>query len=168
MYAQDSQEATANLAAIEAKLGELDGVFLQFCSRQDYQFSRNCQIWPKRRVWRRQQIDRCMDLVMDVGFQEALDRGFYREMPWSFYARASLHPGTDPDIHILSRPIFEHVPYHQLASVLEDGLACGLRILTTMTKNEVRARGKTAQESLVEGHAEGESYRRSQKAARFP
>jgi len=122
MYSQDSPEAQVNLAAIESKLAELDDLFVQFCSRQDYRLSRNLQIWPKRRVWRRQEIDRCMDLVMDTGFQDALDRGFYPEFPWSFYACGSLHPSTDPDVHILSRPIFEHVPHYRLASVLEDAL----------------------------------------------
>jgi hypothetical protein len=166
MHAQDSPEARANLAAIESKLAELDELFLQFCSRQDYRFSRNLQIWPKRRVWHRQEIDRCMDLVMDVGFQDALDRGFFPEFPWSFYACGSLHPGTDPDVHILSRPIFEHVPHHRLASVLEDGLASGLRILNAVTRSEILAHGQSQQEIFLQGQAERESYRRSQDAAR--
>ena len=166
MNAQDSPEARANLAAIESRLAELDDLFLQFCSRQDYQFTRNIQIWPKRRVWRRQEIDRCMDLVMDVRFQDALDHGFYAEFPWSFYACGSLHPETDPDVHILSRPIFEHVPHHRLVSVLEDGLASGLRILNAMTKNEILGHGVTAQNISVQGQTEYESYKRSQEAVR--
>jgi hypothetical protein len=166
MYAQDSPEAKAHLAAIDSKLAELDTLFLQFCSRQDYQFSRNLQIWPKRRVWRRKEIDRCMDLVMDISFQDALDRGFYPDFPWSFYACGSLLPGTDPEVHILSRPIFEHVPYHRLESILEDGLASGLKILNAMTESEILALGLTQQQMILKGQTEYESYRRSQEAAR--
>ena len=145
-YAWDSPEASAHLAAIESKLAELDGLFLQFCSQQDYRFSRSLNIWPKRRVWRRQEVDRVMDLEMDVGFQEALDRGFYTEFPWSFYARGSLHPGTDPDVHILSRPIFEHVPYPRLASVLPGALASGLQILNAISESDILSGGQIARE----------------------
>lgn len=166
MYAQDSPEAKKNLASIDSKLSELDNLFLNFCSQQGYQFSRNLQIWPLRRVWRRQEIDRCIDLVMALPFQEALDRGFYPGFPWSLYASGLLHPGTDPDIHILSRPIFERVPYHQLASVLIDGLVAGLNILSTLTEDEILMRGLNKDENFKQGQDERESYRRSQEAAR--
>jgi hypothetical protein len=154
------------LAAIESKLAELDDLFLQFCSQQDYRFSRSLNIWPKRRVWRRQEIDRVMDLEMDVRFQEALDRGFYPEFPWSFHARGSLHPGTDPDVHILSRPIFEHVPYPLLASALSSALANGLQILNAMTESDILSRGKTARGIQLQGQAEYEAYVRAQESAR--
>jgi hypothetical protein len=166
MHTQDSPEAKANLAAIESKLVDLDALFLQFCSQHDYRFSRSLNIWPKRRVWRRQEIDRVMDLEMDLGFQDVLDRGFYPEFPWSLYARASLHPGADSDAHILSRAIIEHVPYHRLASVLKDGLASGLRILNAMTESEILTHGQTQQQIALQGQAEYENYRRSQQAAR--
>jgi hypothetical protein len=165
-YEQNSPQAKANLAGIDSKLTELDHVFLRFCSEHDYRFSRNVQIWPKSRVWRRQEIDRCMDLVMDIGFQQALDVGFFSEMPWSLYAQSSLHPGTDPDVHLLSRPIFEHVPFSQLASVLEDGLTSGLRILNAMTESEVLTQGQTEREIFNQGQPEGEAYRRTQESAR--
>lgn len=165
-YEQNSPQARANLAAIDSKLTELDGLFLQFCSQQDYRLSRNVQMWPKRRVWRRQEIDRCMDLVMDIAFQDALDLGFHPETPWSFYALGSLHPGADPDVHVLSRPIFEHVPYSCLASILVDGLASGLRILNAMTESEILAHGQTQQEVFLRGQTERENYRHSQETAR--
>src|SRR5207245_9276670 len=103
------------------------------------------QLWPQRRVWRRQEIDRCMDLHMVIGIvgvQDVLDRGFYPELPWSLYASGSLRPGTDSDIHILSRPVFEHVPFSQLSSVLGEGLERGLGILNSMTEIEILTQGE--------------------------
>jgi len=163
---QNSPQARGNLAAIDSKLTELDHIFLRFCSQHGYRFSRNLQIWPKSRVWRRQEIDRCMDLVMDVGFQQALDVGFFPEMPWSLYAQGSLHPGTDSDMHLFSRPIFEHVPFSQLASVLGESLTSGLRILNAMTESEVLAHGQTEREIFAQGQTEREAYRRTQESAR--
>ena len=142
MHTFDSPEGRANLATIESKLGELDDLFLQFCSQQEYRFSRSLNIYPKRRVWRRQEIDRVMDLEMDIGFQDSLDRGFYPEFPWSLYARGSLHPGTDPDVSVLSRSIFEHVPHSRLASILVDSLDRGLQILNTITESEILQHGE--------------------------
>jgi hypothetical protein len=165
-YEQNSPQARANLAAIDSKLTELDHLFVRFCSEHDYKFSRNLQIWPKSRVWRRQEIDRCMDLVMDIGFQQALDVGFFPEMPWSLYAQGSLHPGTDPEVHLLSRPVFEHVPFSRLASVLEAGLTSGLQILSSMTEGEVLSHGQTRREIQTRGQAEYEAYVRAQESAR--
>jgi len=165
-YEQNSPQARANLAAIDSKLAELDDVFLRFCSQHDYRLSRNVQIWPLRRVWRREEIDRCMDLVMDIGFQEALDRGFFPEFPWSLLAQGSLHPGTDRDVHLLKRPIFEHIPYGQLASVLEGALASGLQTLNAMTESEILAHGQTQREIMLQGQAEHESFVRAQESAR--
>lgn len=165
-YAQDSAEGKAHLAAIESKVAELDQLFLEFCSQQDYRFSRGVNIWPKRRVWRRQEIDRMIDLEMDVSFQDALDHGFYAEFPWSFYARGSLHPGTDPDVHILTRAILEHVPHHRLSSVLAGTLAKGLEIVNAITESEILSRGQTAREIQLQGKAELDAYLRGQEAAR--
>ena len=142
MHKFDSPEGKANLAAIESKLGELDDLFLQFCSQQDYRFSRSLNIYPKRRLWRRSEIDRFMDLEMATGFQDSLDRGFYPEFPWSLYARGSLCSGADPDIRVLSRPIFEHVPHCRLAFILANSLDRGLHILNTMTESEIRQHGE--------------------------
>ena len=142
MNAYDSPEARANVAAIESKLTELDEEFLQFCSRHGYTFSPIVQLWPRRRVWRRQGIDRSMDLTMDIGVQDVLDRGLYPELPWSLFASGSLLPGSDRDIHILSRPVFEHVPFLRLASILADSLERGLRILNAMTETEILAQGQ--------------------------
>lgn len=130
------------MAAIESKLQEFDELLLQFCSQQDYRFSRSLNFYPKRRVWRRQEIDRVLDLEIDVEFQEALDHGFYPEFPWSLYARGSLHPGSDPDVSVLSRPIFEHVPHSRLASVIAAGLSRGLQVVNAMTESEILQHGE--------------------------
>ena len=147
MHEHDSPESRANVAAIEAKLKELDAIFHLFCSREGYTFSAMVDLWPRRRVWRRQEIDRCMDLTMTMGIvavQDVLDRGFYPELPWSLSASGSLPPGTDPDIRILSRSVFEQVPFSQVASRLANNLERGLQILNVMTKNEVLAQGEKA------------------------
>jgi hypothetical protein len=133
------------VAAIESKLKELDEIFRQFCSRVGYTFSSSVEVWPRRRVWRRQEIDRCMDLTMAigvVGVQDVLDRGFYPELPWDLYASGSLPPGTDPTIHILSRPVLDQVPFSRLESTLADGLARGLQMLNSMTQSEILTRGE--------------------------
>jgi len=145
MHAYDSPEGRANVAAIESKLKELDAVFRQFCSREGYTFSAMVDLWPRRRVWRRQEIDRCMDLTMTigvVGVQDVLDRGFYPELPWSLFASGSLPPGTDPDVHILSRPVLDQVPFSRMASALADSLQRGQQILNSMTKSEILTRGE--------------------------
>jgi len=145
MNEYDSPEGRANVAAIESKLKELDAVFQQFCSREGYTFGAMVDLWPRRRVWRRQEIDRCMDLTMTIGIvgvQDVLDRGFYPELPWSLCASGSLAPGTDPDIHILSRPILDRVPFSQVASSLAESLQRGLQVLNSMTKSEILTRGE--------------------------
>jgi len=142
MRAYNSPEARENVAAIESRLADLDEIFRQFCSHQDYKFSPTVDLWPRRRVWRRQEIDRCMDLTMEVGVQDVLDRGFYPELPWSLYASGSLRPGTDPDVHILSHPVFQHVPFFHLASALVDGLERGLEILNSLTESEILTHGR--------------------------
>src|SRR5262245_26382940 len=141
MNAYDSPEARANVAAIESSLAELDHVFLQFCSRTAYTFSPIVQLWPRRRVWRRQEIDRCMDLAMEVGVQDVLDHGFYPDLMWSLSASGSVHPGKDPELHILSHAVFEHVPFRRLASLLPDELNRGLEILNAMTESEILKHG---------------------------
>jgi hypothetical protein len=138
----DSPEGKANLAAIESKVAELDDIFLQFCSQHDFRFSRSLNVFPKRRVWRRQEIDRVLDLELGTGFQDALDRGFYAEFPWSLYARGSLLPGTDPDVHVWSRSLFELVPHSQLASTLASSLGRGLHIVNAMTGSEILEHGE--------------------------
>jgi hypothetical protein len=140
MNAYDSPEARANVAAIEAKLVELDPMFLQFCSRHGYRFSPTVELWPRRRVSRRQEIDRCMDLTMEVGVQEVLDRGFHPDLQWSLYTSGSLP--LDPELHILSRPVFEHLSYSRFLPILADSLERGLEMLNRMNEDEIHRHGK--------------------------
>jgi hypothetical protein len=152
MNAYDSSEGRANVAAIESKLAELDEVFREFCIRENYTFSAIVNLWPRRRVWRRQEIDRCMDLTMTigvVGVQDVLDRGFYPDLPWSLYASGSLLPATDPENRILSHAIFEQVRYSQLAGILADSLERGLKVLDSMTENDILTQGQKWGESAT-------------------
>jgi hypothetical protein len=137
-----SEHAKANVAAIESKLAEYDRLFLEFCTRHDYRFSTFVGVWPRRRVWRRQEIDRCLDLTMDVGVQEVLDRGYHPDLRWSLHAGGSLHPGTDPDVHILSRAVFEHVPFSRLGDAIPEGLQRGLAILDALTEQAILTEGR--------------------------
>jgi hypothetical protein len=142
MHASDSPEGRANLAAIEEKLGELDDLLARFCSEHDYTLRGSLNMWPKRRVWCRREIDRVMDLELDIEFQEALDRGFYPDLPLSLYARGFLLP-FDPDVHVLSRPIFQHVPHSRVGSILLDSLNRGVEMLDVVTEAEIFQSGET-------------------------
>jgi hypothetical protein len=145
MHTHDSPEGRANVAAIESMLAELDDAFRRFASREHYTFSATVDLWPRRRVWRRQEFDRCMDLTMDsgvIGVQDVLDRGFYPELPWSLYASGSLPPGKDTEMHILSHPVFERMPFSQLAEILADSLERGLEILNSMTESGILTQGQ--------------------------
>jgi hypothetical protein len=137
-----TEQAKANVAAIESKLAEHDELFREFCSRYHYSFSSVVGVWPRRRAWRRQEIDRCFDLTMDVGVQEVLDRGFYPALPWSLHATGSLNSGHDPYVPFLSRPVFEHVPFSRLGAVIPDGLQRGLAILDALTEHAIVRKGR--------------------------
>jgi hypothetical protein len=146
MHTYDSPEGRANVAAIESELARLDGVFMEFCAREGYTFSTFSpimQLWPRRRVWQRQEIDRCMDLTMEIGVQDVLDHGFNPNLRWSLFASGSLHPSKDSGVHVLSRAVFEHVPFSALASVLASGLERGLKILNSMTEIEILSDGES-------------------------
>jgi len=144
MHAYDSPEGRANVAAIESQLARLDAVFVEFCAREGYTFSPIVQqLWPRRRVWQRQEMDRCMDLTMETGVQEVLDHGVDPNLRWSLIASGSLHPGRDPEVHILSRAVFEHMPFSALASVLANGLERGLKVLNSMTETEILTQGES-------------------------
>ncbi len=142
MRAHDSPEARASVAEVEAHLSILDELLRQFCSRRGFTLSSPVGVWPRRRMWRRDEIDRCLDLTMDVGVQELFDHGFYPELPWSLCASGSLHPGMDTEVRILSRPVFEHVPSDQLSSVLAASLDQGFGILSAMTAEIIYAEGE--------------------------
>ena len=141
MREYDSLEARASVAAVEAHLSTLDGLLREFCLRRGFTLSSPAGVWPRRRMCRRDEIDRCLDLTMDVGVQELFDDGFHAELPWSLYASGSLH-SADPDVRILSRAVIEHVPSSQLSAVLAASLDRALDILNDMTAETIRAEGE--------------------------
>jgi hypothetical protein len=142
MRAYDSPEAQASVAAVEAQLSELDGLLREFYLRRGFTLSSPVGVWPRRRMWRRDEIDRCLDLTMDVGVREVFEQGFSAELPWSLYASGSLHPGTAPEVRIVSRAVFEHVPSAQLSSVLRASLDRALGILNATTAESIYAEGE--------------------------
>jgi hypothetical protein len=141
-----SPEVWARVAAIEAKLAELDPIMQSFCERSGLTFSKmvdeNRTLWPRRGMWARQDIDRCMHLTMDLSVAEVMDRGFYPEMPWSLHADASLPIEKGQPTRILSMDVFRRVPYLRLAVVLGQALEDGLSALHRLTREDVIARGE--------------------------
>src|SRR6185312_16263914 len=111
-----TSEDYARVDAIEAKLAELDPIIENFCARNGFRFNKRgeMRMWPRRGMWVREEIDRSIYLTMDLTVAEAMDRGFYPEMPWSLGVAASLPMETEPSARILSTLVFQSVPYCQL------------------------------------------------------
>jgi hypothetical protein len=138
-----SPDITAKIEAVEAKLTELDPILHEFCSRRGFTFSSIIGVWPRRRVWARQEIDRAIDLTMDLTVPEFFERGFQPDVPWSLYASASLPVSEDFPSHILSVDVFRHLPFSEIAGVLAARLEDGLATLGSFTREDVLAKGKT-------------------------
>ena len=140
-----SPEVTVRIQAVEAKLAELDPILHDFCTRRGYTFSSQIGVWPRRRAWAREEIDRALDLVMDLTVPEVMERGFYSDMPWSLRATASVMlplPGR-----LLNEDVFRGLPFSQLAEVLSARLEDGLAILRKVSREDIIARGQ------IHGHA---------------
>jgi hypothetical protein len=141
-----SPEVWARVDAIEAKLAELDPIIQSFCERRGFTFSKmvdeNRTLWPRRGMWVREDIDRCMHLTMDLTVAEVMERGFYLEMPWSLHADATLPVARGQPIRILNTDVFRGVPYSRLAHVLGQGLEDGLAALRRLTREDVITRGE--------------------------
>jgi hypothetical protein len=141
-----SPEVWARVDAIEAKLAELDPIMQAFCERRGFRFSKmvdeNRTLWPRRGMWVREDIDRCMYLTMDLTVTEVMERGFYPEMSWSLHANATLPITTGQPTRILDTSVFRSVPYSRLADVLGQGLEDGLVALRKLTREDVHTRGK--------------------------
>ena len=138
-----SPDITAKIEAVEAKLTELDPILHEFCSRRGFTFSSIIGVWPRRRVWARQEIYRAIDLTMDLTVPEFFERGFQPDVPWSLYASASLPVSEDFPSHILSVDVFRHLPFSEIAGVLAAQLEDGLATLGSFTREDVLAKGKT-------------------------
>ena len=137
-----SPEINARIQAVEAKLAELDQILHGFCTENGYTFSSQVGVWPRRKVWAREEIDRALDLTMDLTVPEVMERGFYPEMPWSLCATASLMlPPPEPG-RLLSEYVFQRLPFSQLAEVLPARLADGLAMLQRFKRADIIARGQ--------------------------
>jgi hypothetical protein len=137
-----SPEITARIQAVENNLALLDPILHGFCERHGYRFSSTVGVYPRRRVWQRGEIDRSLDLVLDLTVPEVMDRGFYLEMPWSLYAGASLLPAIGEAMRVLDADVFRGVPYSQLATVLPARLEEGAAILKSITRHDITERGR--------------------------
>ena len=99
-------------------------------------------MWPRRSMWVREEVDRSIYLTMDLTVAEAMERGFYPEMPWSLEVTASLPIHTEEPARILSTSVFRGVPYCQLSAVLQKGLEEGLTLLRKQTAEDIMSRGE--------------------------
>ncbi|HTY89347.1 MAG TPA: hypothetical protein VMB80_18000 [Candidatus Acidoferrum sp.] len=133
-------EVTVRIQAVEAKLAELDPILQDFCTRRGFTFRSLVGVWPRRKVWARQEIDRTLDLIMDLTVPEVMERGFYPDMPWSLHATASVNlplPGR-----FLSETVFQGLPFSQLAEILPVRLEDGLARLRQISREDIIARGQ--------------------------
>jgi hypothetical protein len=137
-----SPEITARIHAVEDKLAELDPILHDFCSRKGFTFRSIIGVWPRRAVWAREEIDRTIDLTMDLTVPEFFERGFQPEMPWSLYASAALPVSQDYPSHILSVDVFRHLPLSELAGVLATRLDEGVTMLRKFNREDVLTKGK--------------------------
>jgi hypothetical protein len=137
-----SPDITAKIQAVEAKLMELDPIFHGFCSRRGFTFIGIIGCWPRRKVSARQEIDRVIDLTMDLTVPEFFERGFQPDVPWSLYANASLPVSEDVPSHILSVDVFRHLPFSEIAGVLAARLEDGLAMLQRLNREDILTKGK--------------------------
>jgi hypothetical protein len=136
-----SSDITSKIQAVEAKLTELDPILHDFCGRRGFTFRRIIGVWPRRKIWAREEIDRTIDLSMDLTVPEFFERGFQPDMPWSLYASASLPVSEDYPSHVLSVDVFRHLPFSDLAGVLAVRLEDGLAMLRRFRREDVLTKG---------------------------
>jgi hypothetical protein len=136
-------EITERIQAIETHLATLDPILRDFCIRHDYTFSSSVGVWPRRRAWRREEVDRCFDLTMDLTVPEVMERGFSPDMPWSLYVSASTRPPDFISARILTVDMFRRLPFSLLHERLATDLEAGLATLLTFTAEVIDERGQT-------------------------
>jgi hypothetical protein len=135
-----SPEIVARVQAVEAKLAELDPILHDFCARRGFTFSSHVGVWPRRKAWAREEVDRTLDLIMDLTVPEVMERGFYPDMPWTLCATASEMlpmPGR-----VLMEDVFHGLPFSQIADVLAARLEDGLVLLRKIKHEDIVARGQ--------------------------
>lgn len=136
-------EITERIQVVETHLAALDPIFHEFCTRHDYTFSSLVGVWPRRRAWRREEVDRCFDLTMDLTVPEVMERGFSPDMPWSLYVTASTRPPDLVPAHFLTADLFRRLPFSSLRDRLAADLEAGLATLQTFTPEVIDERGQT-------------------------
>ena len=135
-----SPEIIVRIQAVEAKLAELDPILHEFCARSDYTFSGYVGVWPRRKVWAREEVDRTLDLITDLTVPELMERGFYPEMPFTLIASAS-ERSTIPG-RVLIQDVFHSLPFAQLAAVLAARLEEGFVILRKIRQEDIVSLGQ--------------------------
>jgi hypothetical protein len=135
-------ENAERIQSIETRLATLDPTLRDFCARHDYTFSSPVGVWPRKRAWRREEVDRCFDLTMDLTVREAMERGFYPDMPWSLYITASTRPPHPDEVRFLTADVFRQLPFSSLCDRLGADLEIGLTTLTTFTLETINERGQ--------------------------
>ena len=136
-------EINERIRAVETHLATLDPILRDFCTRHDYRFSSLVGVWPRRRACRRQEVDRCFDLTMDLTVLEVMERGFSPDMPWSLYISASTRPPDFVSARILTSGVFRRLAFSSLPERLAADLEAGLATLQTFTPEAINERGQT-------------------------
>jgi|ERR1051325_7804594 hypothetical protein len=136
-------EITERIQAVETHLATLDPIFHEFCTRHGYTFSSLIGVWPRRRAWRREEVDRCFDLTMDLTVPEVMERGFSPDMPWSLYVTASTRPPDFASARFLTADVFQRLPFSSLRDRLALAFESGLATLQTFTPEVIDERGQT-------------------------
>src|SRR4051812_11715850 len=85
-------EIIERIQAVETHLATLDPILHEFCAQRDYTFRSSVGVWPRRGAWRREAVDHCFDLTIDLTMPEVMERGFSPDMPWSLYVTGSTRP----------------------------------------------------------------------------
>jgi hypothetical protein len=91
---------------------------------------------------KREEIDRTLDLTMDLTVPEFFVLGFQPGIPWSLYATASLPVSQDYPSHILSVDVFRRLPFSELAGVLATRLEEGLTSLRKINREDILSKGQ--------------------------
>jgi hypothetical protein len=140
-------EVADRMQAIETHLATLDPIFRDFCNRHNYTFRSSISVRPRRGACRREEVDRCFDLSMELTVPEVMERGFSSSMPWSLCITASTHPIHAIPVCILSAYVFRGLPFSSLGNALAVELEVGLATLRTFTPEAINEGGRSIEQS---------------------
>lgn len=136
-------EIIEKVQVTETHLATLDPILREFCSRHSYAFGSSVGVWPRRRAWHREKVDRCFDLTMDLTVPEFMEWGFFPNMPWSLRITASSRPAHFQPARLLTADVFNRLPFSSLADRLAAELETGLKRILTFTSEAISERGQT-------------------------